>query len=102
MARADATPQASWRPRTPAQLRLARSPHDFSRFQRGDRVGLYLGSHWSGGVVVALSGPCALIRTRIRAAQQSRCIAVHDARNLVPAAELQPAAAMHPPQPHLL
>ena len=102
MARADGPPQGSWRPRCPAHRRLAGSPRDFSAFRRGDRVGVFLGCHWSGGRVVALSGASALISARRLPGGPRRCIAVHDARNLVPAAELRPADAAAACQSRLL
>ena len=40
-----------WRPRVPAQQRLAAPPQDFRHFRRGDRVGVFLGCAWTAGVV---------------------------------------------------
>jgi hypothetical protein len=102
MAGADGPPQGSWRPRGPAHGRLAGSPRDFTAFRRDDRVGVFLGCHWSGGRVVALSGASALISARRLPGGPRRCIAVHDARNLVPAAALRPADAAAACQSRLL
>jgi hypothetical protein len=51
MASPEDAEQQNWHPRTPAQQRLAAPPQDFRYFHRGDRVGVFLGCAWTGGVV---------------------------------------------------
>jgi hypothetical protein len=84
----DAEPQI-WRPRTSAEQRLAASPQDFRHFRRGDRVGVFLGCAWTGGVVDQVGSTSVLVRARRLGCRQPTSMRVCDARNLVPRQELR-------------
>jgi hypothetical protein len=85
--------QQNWRPRTPAQQRLAAPPQDFRHFRRGDRVGVFLGCAWTGGVVDQVGSASVLVRARRLGCRHPTSLRVCDARNLVPRQQLRPPAA---------
>jgi hypothetical protein len=87
--------QQIWRPRTPAQQRLAAPPQDFRHFRRGDRVGVFLGCAWTGGVVDQVGSASVLVRARRLGCRHFSSLRVCDARNLVPASSCAPL----PPDP---
>ena len=85
--------QQIWRPRTPAKQRLAAPPQDFRHFRRGDRVGVFLGSAWTGGVVDQVGSANVLVRARRLGCRHFSSLRVCDARNLVPRQQLRAPAA---------
>jgi hypothetical protein len=89
MASADCGEPLIWRPRTPAHRRLAADPGDFRRFRCGDRVGVFLGHSWTGGVVQQVGPDGVLVRTRRVGETRRSALRVGDARNLVPQQELR-------------
>ena len=85
--------QQIWRPRTPAQQRLAAPPQDFRHFRRADRVGVFLGCAWTGGVVDQVGNASVLVRARRLGCRHFSSLRVCDARNLVPRQQLRAPAA---------
>ena len=90
MASTEDAEQQIWRPRTPAQQRLAAPPQDF---RRGDRVGVFLGCAWTAGVVDQVGSASVLVRARRLGYRCPTAMRVCDARNLVPRQQLRPPAA---------
>lgn len=93
MASTEDAEQQIWRPRTPAQQRLAAPPQDFRHFRRGDRVGVFLGCAWTAGVVDQVGSASVLVRARRLGYRCPTAMRVCDARNLVPRQQLRPPAA---------
>lgn len=89
MASSDSTEPLIWRPRIPAHRRLAADPRDFRRFRCGERVGVFLGHSWTGGVVQQVGPEGVLVRTKRQGEQRPSALRVGDARNLVPQQELR-------------
>ncbi len=89
MASADSTEPLIWRPRIPAHQRLAADPRDFRRFRCGERVGVFLGHSWTGGLVQQVGTEGVLVRIKRTGEQRSSALRVGDARNLVPQQELR-------------
>ena len=93
MASPEDAEQQIWRPRTPAQQRLSAPPQDFRHFRRGDRVGVFLGCAWTGGVVDQVGSASVLVRARRLGCRHPTAMRVCDARNLVPRQQLRAPAA---------
>lgn len=91
------------RPCVPAQQRLSAPPQDFRLFRlfrRGDRVGVFLGCAWTGGVVDQVGSASVLVRARRLGYRCPTAMRVCDARNLVPRQQLRaPAAGFQWSQP---
>jgi len=81
------------RPCVPAQQRLAAPPQDFRHFRRGDRVGVFLGCAWTGGVVDQVCSASVLVRARRLGYRCPTAMRVCDARNLVARQQLRAPAA---------
>ncbi len=92
MASPEDAEQQIWRPLVPVQQRLAAPPQDFRHFRRGDRVGVFLGCTWTGGVVDQAGSASELVRARRLGCRHPTSLRVCDARNLVPRQELRAPA----------
>lgn len=93
MASTEDAEQQIWRPRVPAQQRLAAPPLDFRHFRCGDRVGVFLGCAWTAGVVDQVGSASVLVRARRLGYRCPTAMRVCDARNLVPRQQLRAPAA---------
>lgn len=80
--------QFNLRPRISSAKRMDANPTDWSAFEVGDNVGVFLGNCWRKALIVEIFDDYAVVEGKHLASTQTSRFNVYDARNIVQAAEL--------------
>ena len=79
---------SSLRPRISSSVRMSADPADWSRYNVGDSVGVFLGNCWRKALIVELFQDSIVVEGKHLGSTQASHFSVHDARNVVHAREL--------------
>lgn len=76
------------RPRMSSLIRMSANPVDWSGYNVGDSVGVFLGNCWRKALIVELHRDSILVESKHLGITQASQFKVYDARNIVHSREL--------------